>query len=61
VKLTVYTSREEVKEAWSYTTTVPCAFMLWCLITHRKNRVFGLSCILVTRHEFISNFVCTYF
>jgi len=30
----------EVKNAWSYTSTPPIAFMAWCLVKHRNNFPF---------------------
>jgi hypothetical protein len=33
-------SSAEVKNAWSYTSTPPYAFMAWCLVKHRDNFTF---------------------
>jgi hypothetical protein len=36
-------SNAEVKNTWSYTSTLPNVFMAWCLIKHRGNCVYMLS------------------
>jgi hypothetical protein len=33
-------SRAEVKNAWSYTSTLSYVFMVWCLVKHRGNFIF---------------------
>jgi hypothetical protein len=38
-----FPSTAEVKNAWSYTSTLPYVFMAWCLVKHRDNFTFTLS------------------
>jgi hypothetical protein len=33
-------SSAEVKNAWSYTSTLQYVFMVWCLVTHGDNFTF---------------------
>jgi hypothetical protein len=38
-------SRAEVKNAWSYTSTPQYFYTAWCLVKHRDNFTFTLSCL----------------
>jgi hypothetical protein len=31
-----------IKDAWSYTSTPPYVFLVWCFIKHRNNFIFYL-------------------
>jgi hypothetical protein len=37
----------KVKNAWSYTSTSPHAFMMWCLIKDRANCTFSFLCVCI--------------
>jgi hypothetical protein len=42
-------SRAEVKNAWSYTSTPQYVFMAWCLVKHRDNFTFTFTHLEVHR------------
>jgi hypothetical protein len=39
-------STAEVTNAWSYTSTPPIFFMIWCLVKHRDNFTFIFHLII---------------
>jgi hypothetical protein len=40
----------EVKNEWSYTSTVPRVILAWCLIMHRGNFTLPYGCFICVTH-----------
>jgi hypothetical protein len=43
----------EVKNAWSYTSTLPYVFMAWYLVKHRDNFLLYLTCVLTFMRTYV--------
>jgi hypothetical protein len=48
-------SSDDVKNAWSYTSTPPFIFMMWCLVKHRDKFTFIFMYSVVSVYPHNSN------
>jgi hypothetical protein len=48
-----YSSSAEVKNAKSYTSTLPYVFMAWCLVKHRGNFTFTSTLLIIIKGSFM--------